>query len=64
MAAFQNALNDLKKGDPNVQNDLLAIKKRLRGAFPPGVDSPENFKPDVAPTLADQLDALRRHLGK
>jgi hypothetical protein len=64
LAAFQNALNDAKAGDSAVQNDLLAIKKRLRGAFPKGVDSPQYFNPVAEPTLASQLDAIRRHLGK
>jgi len=64
LAAFQNALSDSGNADPAVKNDLLAIKKRLRGAFPEGVDSPQNFNPIAEPTLASQLDALRRHLGK
>src|SRR5207248_6709631 len=64
LAAFQNALNDARQGNPAVQNDLLAIKKRLRGAFPPGVDSPQYFNPVAEPPLASQLDAIRRHLGK
>ncbi|MBI1916944.1 MAG: hypothetical protein HYS12_19725 [Planctomycetes bacterium] len=64
LAAFQTALSDSGKADPGVKNDLLAIKKRLRSAFPPGVDSPQYFNPVAEPTLASQLDTIRRHLGK
>jgi len=66
LAALHQALGDLDDKvikDGAIKNDLLAIKKRLRGAFPPGIDSPQNFNPLTEPTLASQLEAIRRHLG-
>ncbi len=65
LAAMHNALSD--RGDPaatsgRLRPGLLPIKQRLRGAFKPGVDSPQ-FNPIDPPPLADQLKALRDLLG-
>jgi hypothetical protein len=66
VAALHQALSDL--GDPVVRSGalkpgLLVVKQRLRGAFPRGVDSPQEFNPVRPPTLADQLRSLDKQLG-
>jgi hypothetical protein len=46
------------------REDLLAVKNRLRSAFPKkGYDSPKLYNPLAKPSLADQLKSLRLQLG-
>jgi hypothetical protein len=66
LGALHQALFD--KGDPlatsgKLKPGLEAVKKRLRGAFPKGFDSPRLFDPLAKPTLAEQLRNISRELG-
>lgn len=71
LAALHQALFD--RGDPlatsgKLKPGLEAVKKRLRGAFKKGYDSPVDFDPladpkKKIPSLGEQLNALREALG-
>jgi Cytochrome c554 and c-prime len=65
LAAFYEAMGDRGVSavtSGRLKDDMQTIKKRLRNAFPPGVDSPERFNP-VSPPLSGQLRSLREQLG-
>lgn len=71
LGALHQAMFD--KGDPlatsgKLKPGLEAVKKRLRGAFKKGYDSPVAFDPladrmKKIPSLADQLKSIREALG-
>jgi hypothetical protein len=70
LAAFSEALSDAGARQPTlIRNDLLAMKSRLKGAFPKGSDSPQNYDPLEKPakgirSLKEHLEAIRVQLGQ
>jgi hypothetical protein len=59
----------LRERDPgllpqDLKPSLLAVRHRLRDAFPKGYDGPRNFNPLASPTLSQQLDDIRKQLGR
>jgi hypothetical protein len=65
LAAVHQGLTDLGPGavPPGVRGELAAVRRELHGAFPPGYDSPKDFRPLTADKLLAPLTRLNDQLG-
>jgi hypothetical protein len=64
LAALYQGLCDMGEPAPApVRADLIGLRNRLKGAFPPGFHSPRLFNPRQ-PKLSDPFEDILRHLGK
>jgi hypothetical protein len=64
LAAFHEGLKDMGAAPPElVKTDLLKVKGRLKGAFPPGFNSPRKFDPLEKPKLSNLFSEVRIQLA-
>ena len=64
LASLHQGLGELCEPAPGgVTAELVAIRDRLKQAFPPGYNSPRRFNPRAEPSLGDQFRDIRRQLG-
>ena len=56
---------DNRKRPPHaIRSDMIDIKLRLKGAFPPGFDSPRKYNPLEAPLMSDTIQSMLRALER
>jgi hypothetical protein len=65
LAALHQGLGDLSGRRPpaRLTDDLLRMRRKLQGAFPPGYDSPLRFNPLAEPSLRALFAGARGQLG-
>ena len=65
LAALSQSLSVSGSEAPHaIRSDMINIKLRLKGAFPPGYDSPRKYNPLEAPLMSDTLQSMLRALER